>query len=297
MHHHKYRIIIPFLLPAILIYGVFVLYPYTQAFFLSLVEWSGTAKERPFVGLENFQNLLTNERFLSALTNNGKFLVVLPVVTLTLAMTFAGLFTQGKSGIRGAGFYRVVFFFPQVMSMVIIGILFQRVYTPRAGLLNSVLRIGGMENQYTDWLGRDYIFWSIAFTFVWWAVGFYMVIFMASMQSVPTSLYEAATLDGAGALKQFKDITFPLIWETVRTCLIYICIAALDMYVLIYVITGGSSGPGPRSVETVAVFMYVEAFQKSRWGMAAAIGVVLLILTMIFSMVLMRVTKRETYEF
>lgn len=299
MYHNKYRIIIPFLLPALLIYGIFVLYPYAQAFYLSLLEWSGTAAERPFVGLDNFKRLFSDGRFMDALTNNAKFLVVLPVVTLTVAMTFAALFTQGASGVKFSGFYRVVFFFPQVMSMVIIGILFQRVYSPRNGLLNSVVReIGGPENFYKDWLASGTIFWSIAFVFVWWAVGFYMVIFMASMQSIPTSLYEAATLDGAGAFKQFKDITFPLIWETLRTCLIYISIAALDMYVLIYVIINGStSSPGPRSVETVAVYMYIEAFQKSRWGMAAAIGVVLLMLTLLFSVVLMRLTKRETYEF
>src|SRR5690606_38976705 len=128
-------------------------------------------------------------------------------------------------------------------------------------------------------------FWSIAFVFVWWAVGFYMVIFMASMQSIPTSLYEAATLDGASHWKQFRDITLPLIWETIRTALIYISIAALDMYVLIYVITAGSSSPGPRSVETVSVYMYIEAFQKSRWGDAAAIGVIMLILTLLLSVV------------
>ena len=297
MYHNKYRIIVPFLLPALLLYGLFVLYPYAQAFYLSLLEWSGTSKIRPFVGFDNFRDLMTDGRFLDALTNNGKFLVILPAVTLGVALIFAGLFTQGAAGIRGSGFYRVVFFFPQVMSMVIIGILFQRVYTPRAGLFNSVLREMGFETQYTDWLGKDYIFWSIAFVFIWWAVGFYMVIFMASMQSIPTSLYEAATLDGASHWKQFRDITLPLIWETIRTALIYISIAALDMYVLIYVITSGSSAPGPRSVETVSVYMYIEAFQKSRWGDAAAIGVIMLILTLLLSVVVMRVSKRETYEF
>lgn len=299
MHHNKYRIIVPFLLPALLIYGVFVLYPYAQAIYLSMLQWSGTAAERPFVGLDNFRRLFSDGRFMAALANNGKFLIVLPAITLTVAMTFAAMFTQGKDGVRFSGFYRVVFFFPQVMSMVIIGILFQRVYSPRNGLLNSVIReVGIADNFYKDWLATGTIFWSVVFVFVWWAVGFYMVIFMASMQSIPTSLYEAATLDGANPVKQFWDITFPLIWETVRTALIYISIAALDMYVLIYVIINGStSSPGPRSVETVAVYMYIEAFQKSRWGVAAAIGVVLLLLTLLFSVILMRLTRRETYEF
>jgi N-acetylglucosamine transport system permease protein len=298
MHYQKWRIIIPFLAPALIIYSVFVLYPYVNAFFLALTSWSGTSAERPFVGLANFRNLLTDGRFLGALATNGKFLIVLPVFTLSIALLYASLFTQGGRGVFGSGFYRVVFFFPQVISAVIIGILFQYVYNPRYGILNSALGEMGMENLQQTWLGNsDTIFWAIAAVVVWSGVGFYMVIFMSSMQSIPTSFYEAATLDGANRWRQFFDITMPLMWETVRTGLIYISIAALDMFVIVQVITGGSQTAAARSVETVAIYMYIEAFSKNRWGSAAAIGVILLILTLIFSVVLMRVTKRETYEY
>ena len=298
MYFNKYRVIIPFLLPAILLYGVFVLYPYVQAFYLSLTSWSGTASTKPFVGLANFRNLLTDGRFLSALGNNGQFLVVLPLGTLTLALLFAALFTQGGRGIAGAGFYRVVFFFPQVISAVIVGILFQYVYNPRYGLLNETLAFVGLENLQRTWLGDStLIFWAISFVFIWGAVGFYMVIFMASMQSIPTSFYEAATLDGATRWTTFKDITLPLMWETIRTSIIYIAITALDMFVLVQVITQGTSTAASRGAETVAVYMYKEAFDKNRWGSAAAIGVILLILTLLLSVVLMRVTRRETYEY
>lgn len=298
MHYQKWRIIIPFLAPALIIYSVFVLYPYVNAFFLALTSWSGTSSERPFVGFANFRNLLTDGRFLGALATNGKFLIVLPLFTLSIALLYASLFTQGGRGIFGSGFYRVVFFFPQVISAVIIGILFQYVYNPRYGILNSALGNMGMENLQQTWLGNsDTIFWAIAAVVVWSGVGFYMVIFMSSMQSIPTSFYEAATLDGANRWRQFADITMPLMWETIRTGLIYISIAALDMFVIVQVITGGSQTAAARSVETVAIYMYIEAFSKNRWGSAAAIGVILLVLTLIFSVVLMRVTKRETYEY
>lgn len=298
MHYQKWRIIIPFLAPALIIYSVFVLYPYVNAFFLALTSWSGTSAERPFVGFANFRDLLTDGRFLGALATNGKFLIVLPLFTLSIALLYASLFTQGGRGVFGSGFYRVVFFFPQVISAVIIGILFQYVYNPRYGILNSALGEMGMENLQQTWLGNsDTIFWAIAAVVVWSGVGFYMVIFMSSMQSIPTSFYEAATLDGANRWRQFFDITMPLMWETVRTGLIYISIAALDMFVIVQVITGGSQTAAARSVETVAIYMYIEAFSKNRWGSAAAIGVILLILTLIFSVVLMRVTKRETYEY
>jgi N-acetylglucosamine transport system permease protein len=298
MYFNKYRVIIPFLLPAIILYSVFVLYPYVQAFYLSLTSWSGTSATRPFVGLSNFRNLLTDGRFLSALGNNGQFLIVLPLGTLTIAILFAALFTQGGRGIAGSGFYRVVFFFPQVISAVIVGILFQYVYNPRYGLLNETLGVLGMENLQRTWLGDStLIFWAISFVFIWGAVGFYMVIFMASMQSIPTSFYEAATLDGANRWTTFKDITLPLMWETIRTSIIYIAITALDMFVIVQVITQGTSTAASKGAETVAVYMYIEAFSKNRWGSAAAIGVLLLILTLLLSVVLMRVTKRETYEY
>jgi N-acetylglucosamine transport system permease protein len=298
MYFNKYRVIIPFLLPAVVLYSVFVLYPYVQAFYLSLTSWSGTSSELPFVGLDNFRTLLTDGRFLSALANNGKFLIVLPLGALSLALLYAALFTQGNQAILGAGFYRIVFFFPQVISLVIIGILFQYVYNPRYGLLNSTLEYMGLEDLQRTWLGNNTtIFWAIAFVFIWASVGFYMIIFMSSMQSIPTSFYEAATLDGAGRWRQFRDITLPLMWETIRTAVIYIAIAALDMFVIIQVITGGTSTSSARSVETVAVYMYIEAFSKSRWGYAATVGVILLLLTLLLSVVLMRLTKRETYEF
>lgn len=298
MKHNQMRIIVPFLAPAVILFSVFVLYPYVQAFYLSLTTWSGTSSEMPFVGLDNFRTLLSEGRFQTALLNNAKFLVVLPVLTLSIALFFAALFTQTSQGVIGAGFYRVVYFFPQVISMVIIGILFQYVYNPRYGILNEVLATLKLESWQQTWLGdRGTIFWAVAFVAVWTAVGFYMVIFISSMQSIPTSFYEAATIDGAGRWRQFRDITFPLMWETLRTALIYISIAALDMFVIVQVITSGTTTSASRSVEPVAVYMYIEAFSKNRWGSASAVGVLLLILTLLLSVVLMRVTKRESYEF
>ena len=298
MYYRKYRPIIPFLLPALALYSVFVLYPYVQAFYLSLTSWSGVSANKPFVVFKNYADLLTDGRFLDALTRNGQLLVVLPLGTILVALAFAALFTQGGTGIMGSGFYRVVYFFPQVISAVIVGILFQYVYNPRYGLLNTTLEAMGLENLTRTWLGDpSTILWAIAFVAIWAAVGFYMVIFIASMQSIPTSFYEAAVLDGATRWRQFRDITLPLMWETIRTALIYIGIQALDMFVLVQVMTGGGSTSASRNAEVVAVYMYIEAFGKSRWGSAAAVGVVLLILTMLLSVVIMRVTRRETYEY
>ena len=298
MHYQKYRLIIPFLLPAVFLYGLFVVYPYAQAIYYSFTSWRGVSGNRPWVGVENYQRLWEDERFREALTRNGQLLVVLPLVTILIALTFAALFSQGRQAVRGAGFYRVVFFFPQIIPAVVIGILWQYVYTPNIGLLNGVLREVGLGGLTRSWAtDTQTVLWAIVGVAIWSSVGFYMVIFLAAMQTIPSSFYEAAILDGASRWTSFKDITFPLIWETVRTSIIYLAIIALDFFILVIVISGGSTTTGADRAETAAVYLYNQAFTSSRWGYASAVGVVLLILTMLLSLVVMRLTRRETYEF
>jgi N-acetylglucosamine transport system permease protein len=298
MHYQKNRLIIPFLLPAILLYGIFVIWPYAQAIYVSLTSWRGVSGSKPFVGVENYQRLWQDERFHEALTRNGQLLIVLPLVTIAIALTFAALFTQGSQQIRGAGFCRIVFFFPQIIPAVIVGILWSYIYTPNVGLLNGILRAIGLGDVSTSWLtDPKTVLWAIVAVAIWSSVGFYMVIFLASMQSIPTSFYEAAILDGATRWTSFKDITFPLIWETIRTSVIYLAIAALDFFILIVVISGGSTTTTARRAEVAALYLYNQAFDSSRWGYASAIGVVLLVLTLLLSLGIMRATRRETYEF
>ncbi len=298
MHYHKYRLIIPFLLPAVLLYGVFVVWPYAQAIYVSLTNWRGLSSNRPFVGLGNYERLLGDDRFLEALTRNGQLLIVLPLVTITIALTFAALFTQSSQQVRGAGFYRLVYFFPQFIPAVIVGILWSYVYTPNIGLLNGVLRALGLDGLTRSWLtDPSVVLWAIAAVAVWSSVGFYMVIFLASMQTIPTSFYEAAILDGATRWTSFKDITFPLIWDSIRTSIIYLAIAALDFFILVVVVSGGSTTTGARRAEVAALYLYNQAFVSSLWGYASAIGVVLLLLALLLSVVIMRLTRRETYEF
>lgn len=298
MNYQKYRLIVPFLLPALVLYGLFVLWPYAQAIYLSFTGWRGLTPDKPWVGLANYERLVKDERFLEALTRNAQLLIVLPLVTIGIALTFAALFTQGSQAIKGASFYRIVFFFPQVISSVIVGILWSYVYNPNIGLLNGILRGVGLDGLQQSWLSNPkLVLWSIVAVAIWSGVGFYMVILIAAMQSIPTSFYEAAVLDGASRWTSFKDITFPLIWETMRTSLIYLGIAALDFFILVQVMAAGSTTTTARRAEVAALYLYNEAFDRSRWGYASAIGVALLLLTMLLSVVVMRVAKRETYEF
>ena len=298
MHYHKYRLIVPFLLPAVLLYGIFVVWPYLQAMYISLTSWRGYSNKKPFVGLDNYRSLWEDERLREGLARNGQLLVVLPLVTIAIALTFAALFAQGGQGVRGAGFYRIVFFFPQVIPAVIVGILWSYVYQPNAGLLNGVLRGIGLDGVARSWLtDPTTVLWAVVAVAIWSSVGFYMVIFLASMQTIPSSFYEAAILDGASRWRSFRDITFPLIWESVRTALIYLAIAALDFFILVATLAGGTTTMGARRAEVAALYLYNKAFEDNRWGVASAIGVLLLVLTLFLAVVIMRVTRRETYEF
>jgi N-acetylglucosamine transport system permease protein len=295
MYYHKYRLIVPFLAPAIVLYVVFVLWPYAQSFYVALTDWRGVSAEKQFVGLQNFANLLRDSNFWGALQHNATMLVALPIVTLSLALFFAASFTQGGRGIPGANFYRIVFFFPQVMAVAIIGILWSFIYNPNFGLLNGFLRLVGLGGLTRTWLGDPATaLAAVGMVVVWQAVGFYMVLFVAGMQSIPASLYEAATLDGANRWAMFWRITLPLMWDNVQVALVYIGIGALDLFTVVQVTTEG--GPS-RASEVVARYMYATAFQYAQFGYATAIGVSLLFMTLALSVLTLRLTQRERIEF
>lgn len=295
MNHGKYRLIIPFLAPALVLYAIFVLYPYASAVRNSFYLWRGVSSNKTYIGLDNYRRLWDDDNFRTALTHNAQLLIVLPLFTISLAMLFATLFVQGGKGVKGADFYRVVYFFPQVMSVVIVGVLWQYIYHPNSGILNSGLRAVGLDSLAQPWLGSaKYALWAVAAVVIWQSVGFYMVLFVAGMQSIPGDYYEAARLDGASRFAQFKDITMPMMWENIRVAIIYIAIAALDLFTIVAVMTEGKPN---RSSDVVARFMYEQAFTNSMFGYASAIGVVLLLLTFVLAMILMISSRRERLEY
>jgi N-acetylglucosamine transport system permease protein len=295
MHHQKYRLIVPFLAPAVSLYLVFVIWPYLQSFYSALTQWSGVSPRKQFVGLDNFVRLVGDANYLTALGHNLLLLVVLPVVTLSLALLFAALMTQGGQSISGAGFYRVVFFFPQVMAVAIIGILWSFILNPSIGLLNGFLRTVGLDGLQRAWLGDPATaLWAVAAVVVWQAVGFYMVLFIAGMQTIPDSLYEAATIDGATRWTMFWRLTLPLIWGNVQVTLVFIGIAALDLFTLVQIMTEG--GPN-RASDVIAHYVYTTAFPYAQFGYATAQGVSLLFLTLVLTVLMLRLTDREAVQF
>lgn len=301
MNQGKYKTVIGFLALPLILYSVFVISPYVQAFSISLTDWKGFSGTPHFVGFSNYLQLFRDQVFLSALSHNVLLLIFLPATTIMLALFFAFMLNAGgkrsQKGVRGSSVYRVVYFFPYVLSVAIVGILWSNIYNPINGLLNGFGQLMGVPvNQLPTWLGDpDLALGAIIAVMVWSGVGFYVVLFTAAMQSIPSEVYEAAVLDGASGIRTFVSVTVPLIWENVQTAIVYLGIAALDGFAIVFIMTptGGPNG----STQLVSTYLYQNAFKYGQFGYAAAMGVVLFLVTLGLAALTLRLTRKESVEF
>ena len=301
MRHGRRLFVLTFLVPPLALYAVFVISPYLQAFQISLTNWRGLSPTYDYVGPQNFGRLLQDHYVWNALKNNAIILVALPMLTIVLALFFASMLSvggrrgkAGVGGVRGAAFYRVVYFFPQVLSVAIIGVLWKEVYAPNSGILNGFLRAIGLGALAKPWLGDpDLAFWCVLAVMVWSNVGFYVVLFNAAMQSIPKEIYEAALLDGAERGQTLRRITVPLLWDTIQVAWVYLAILAIDGFALVQIITLG--GPG-NSSDVIGLRLYDTALGEFKFGYASAIGVAMFFLTLSVAFVALRVTRRDRIE-
>ncbi|MFI0423784.1 carbohydrate ABC transporter permease [Spongiactinospora sp. 9N601] len=300
MRYGRTGFVVGFLAAPVLLYVIYVIAPYAQAFYIALTNWRGVNASPEFIGLENFRRLFEDSVFWKAVGHNLLLLILMPVLTLGIALFFAFLLNvggkSGMTGIWGAKFYRVVFFFPQVLAVAIVAVLFQQVFRPdRSGMLNAPLIAAGAEP--IGFLSNpDVAFWSVLGVLVWQAVGFYVVLFSAGMASVPKDMFEAAAIDGAGRLSLFFRVTLPLLWDTIQVGWVYLGIAALDVFAVVWVMTAEHGGPDS-STTVMAAEIYRNAFQYFRFGYASAMGVVLFFFTVGFAALSLRLSRRERIEF
>ncbi|MGW0479113.1 carbohydrate ABC transporter permease [Nonomuraea sp. NPDC003214] len=299
----KYGFIAGFLIVPVVLYSVFVISPYIQAFQISLTDWDGYAASPAYVGLENFAKLFDDDAFWQALRNHGILLLVLPLATIVIALFFSFLINlgggshgAGMRGIWGSKFYRVVFFFPQVLAVAVVGVLFRAIYRPdEYGVVNGVLIKLGFDP--VGWLVEPSIaLWAVIAVMVWQAVGFYVVLFSAGMAAIPKDYFEAAALDGAGRFRLFFSITLPLLRDTVQVGWVYLGIAAFDGFALIQVLTGDKGEPDG-TTHVLPVQIWKTAFNYSEYGYASAMGVALFFLTVTFAVLTLRTTRRERIEY
>lgn len=279
--------------PAIILFVVFMIIPTIDVFRMSLYKWGGYTANKTFIGLDNFKTLMHSEKFIRSFQNQILLIVVVTIVTMFLALTFAAILT--RENIKGQNFFRIVFYIPNILSVVIISAIFSAIYDPNQGLLNSILAIFRGDKDPILWLGNQKIvIYSIVIAMIWQAIGYYMVMYMASMSSVPESLYESARLEGAGKFRQFFSITLPLIWTNIRTTLTFFIISTINMsFLFVKAMTNG----GPDSASNVFLsYMYQEAYTNSSYGYGMAIGAVIFVFSFALSAIVNAVTKRESIE-
>lgn len=288
------RFIIMCLTPAIVLFTLFLVYPTIEVFRMSLYQWGGLSGNKIFVGLNNFKYLWNDSSFYQAFQNTLFLIVIVTVITLILAVFFANLLIREK--FKGSQFFRVIFYIPNILSIVVIAGIFSAIYRPENGLLDNLLNILQLDFLQRLWLGdQKIVIFSLAGALVWQAIGYYMVMYMSSIAAIPESMYEAADILGANKWIQFKDITLPLIWNNLRTTLTFFIISTVNLsFLLVQAMTGG----GPDGSTRVFLFyMYDQAYTNSTYGYGMAIGVIIFLFTFILSAILMTVTKRDVLEY
>ena len=277
--------------PAVILFAIFMVVPTFNVFRLSLYQRSTFNPNEVFIGLKNFQMLMKDAIFIRSMQNMLLLIVMVTVFTMGTALVFAGILTREK--LKGQDFFRIVFYIPNILSVVVISGIFSAIYDIDRGLLNSILNLFGAEG--VMWKGEQHVITSLVIAMVWQAIGYYMVMYMASMSAVPGSLYESAGLDGANRFQQFFQITIPLIWTNIRTTLTFFIISTINMaFLFVSAMTSG----GPNNASNVALlYMYNQKNLGGGYGYAMAIGVVIFLVSFGLSALVNKATEREVLEF
>jgi N-acetylglucosamine transport system permease protein len=312
MRHGKARFVVGFLAAPVILYVYYVIWPFVQAAGYSLTDWGGFSDNPNFIGLSNYVRLFKDELVRKAFWHSVFFLVTVPLFTIALALFLAFLLNVGGRGnragirgVRGSSIYKIVFFFPQVLSLVVIAVMWQQIYRGDSqGLINGLLiRVGIVDPDNpilftadpTPYLGVPAVLWWLLFIVIWSGTGFYMVLFSAAMQSIPRDIYEAALLDGAGRVHTFVRVTLPLLRDTVSVAWVYLGFIALDLFALVYVMTPGGGPNG--SSEILPSVLQFYAFRRDNYGYGCAMGVALAIFALLLAAFQLRITRHERIEF
>lgn len=296
---HELRFVALMLTPAMLLYVGFVAFPGVRALQYSLRAWDGLG-EPEWAGLANFRALFGDELFAASLRHNAILCFAAGAITLSLALFFAALMHRG---IRGAGLFRIAFFFPNVIASVAVAVLWVLLYsTMDFGLVNAAL--GGFANAlgleslssrlpfaFTD---SRYLIWSLIPVVVWTAAGFYMVLFLAAMQSIPESYYEAAKLDGATPAQQFFRVTLPMIREVIVAGLVFFLISSAKLFDSVWVME--NQYPTVDS-HVMATLLYQKIFTEYDVGYGAAVAVMLFAIVFAATLVTFRLNRGESVEY
>lgn len=287
------RFVFACLAPAVILVALFMFWPTVNVFRMSLYRMTGITNRKEFIGLQNFKTLMEDKNFLEAMQNTILIIVMVMIFTIVFAILFAAILQRGK--FKGKNFFRVIFYIPNILSIVVIGGIFGAIYDPSNGLLNTFLEAVHLDFLTHKWMGEPKIvIYSIIFALVWQAIGYYMVMYMSGMSAIPEDLYEAASLDGSSEINTFFTVTLPLIWTNIRTTLTFYIISTINLsFLFVQIMTDG--GPNGKT-EVFLNYMYKQAYGNGAYGYGMAIGVVVFIFSFVLAAIVNKITDREVYE-
>lgn len=274
-------------LPAVILTLMFTIWPTVQALYLSFTNATSLGLNNKFVGLDNYIYMFHDKSFIQALTNTAKLMAVVPAVTIFCSLVLAFVLNQCK--LKEMVLYRTIFYFPNIVSLTVVGIIWSFVFHPNVGIVNKILGAVGLENLQRSWLGDSKTaLWCIAFTLLWQAAGYYMVMHIAAMDGISPEIYESATLDGASAWRKLISITMPLMKDIIGITFVLALSGTINLsFVLSQVMTGG----GPNGASSVLLqYMYTQGFVNGNFGYAMAITVFTLAISVALSMLSRKLT-------
>ena len=287
------RFVFACLAPAVILVALFMFWPTVNVFRMSLYRMGGITNRKEFIGLQNFKTLMEDKNFLEAMQNTILIIVMVMIFTIVFAILFAAILQRGK--FKGKNFFRVIFYIPNILSIVVIGGIFGAIYDPSNVLLNTFIEAVHLDFLTHKWMGEPKIvIYSIIFALVWQAIGYYMVMYMSGMSAIPEDLYEAASLDGSSEINTFFTVTLPLIWTNIRTTLTFYIISTINLsFLFVQIMTDG--GPNGKT-EVFLNYMYKQAYGNGAYGYGMAIGVVVFIFSFVLAAIVNKITDREVYE-
>ena len=274
-------------LPAVILTLMFTIWPTAQALYLSFTNATSLGLNNKFVALDNYIYMFHDKSFIQALKNTAKLMAVVPVITIFCSLVLAFVLNQCK--LKEMVLYRTLFYFPNIVSLTVVGIIWSFVFHPNVGIVNKILGAVGLESLQRSWLGDSKTaLWCIAFTLLWQAAGYYMVMHIAAMDGISPEIYESATLDGASAWRKLISITMPLMKDIIGITFVLALSGTINLsFVLSQVMTGG----GPNGASSVLLqYMYTQGFVNGNFGYAMAITVFTLVISVALSMLSRKLT-------
>lgn len=276
-----------FILPSLLFLGIFIYIPLVQNFYNSFFDFSVFSPTKEYVGFAAFQQLLGDKVVMTALINNIKYAIISVIFQVAFALILATIL-EDKLFRRIAPMLRVIYFIPVMISISVIALLFNFIYNPQMGLLNSFLELVGLGDLAVPWLGNatTAIYAVIAMS-QWQSIGFITMLFIVAIQKIPKELYEAANIDGAGKIRQFFSITIPQVKEALFVNMLITITGSMLVFNEPYILTNG--GPGTSSM-TLSVYMYQQGFFKDNMGYGSAVATLIFVVTAIFALIQIKVS-------